>query len=84
MEPNDDAWNTPKKIGHLFMNRFSVDEDASSEMLNVLELGKTTEKISNHLDWDYARYENERKEKGMGLDNLVCIEEDEVKLHFRF
>ena len=73
MEPNDDAWNTPKKIGHLFMNRFSVDEDASSEMLNVLELGKTSEKISNYLDSDYAKYENERKEKGMGLLNIICI-----------
>ena len=73
IEPNDDAFSTPEKIGHLFMNRFAVDEDASCEVLNVLELGKASEKMSRRKDPEYANFENERIEKGMGLVNIVCI-----------
>ena len=79
IEPNDDAFFTPEKIGHLFMNRFSVDEDASFEVLNVLELGKTSNKISRAKDPDYANFENERKEKGMGLAIIVYISLSAVK-----
>ena len=35
IEPNDDAWFTPSKIGHLFMNRFAIDEDPGFEIVNV-------------------------------------------------
>ena len=31
VEPNDDAFITPAKIGNIFMNRFAIHEDASSE-----------------------------------------------------
>ena len=41
IEPNEDAWMTPKKIGNLFMNRFAIDEDVPSEILGIFELGKT-------------------------------------------
>ena len=86
IEPSDDAFDTPEKIGHLFMNRFAVDENASFEVLNVLELGKTTRKMT----WfENPEYENGRKEKGMGLGNMVSkgkdyifiFEGDQVKLH---
>ena len=39
IEPSDDEFSKPVKIGHLFMNRFAVDEDAAFEVINVLELG---------------------------------------------
>ena len=70
IEPCDDAFDTPEKIGHLFMNRFSVGEDTAFEVLNVLELGKAsgTRKISFRLDVEY--YE---KEKGKGLMHIVYI-----------
>ena len=42
IEPNEDAWCTPSKIGHLFMNRFAIDEDASFEIVKVLDLGKSS------------------------------------------
>ena len=45
IEPNDDAFNTPLKIGNLFMNRFAVDEDAASEVLKIFELEKTSFEI---------------------------------------
>ena len=40
-EPSDDIFMAPLKIGNLFTNRFAVDEDASSEVLKISELGKT-------------------------------------------
>ena len=73
IEPFDDAFVTPAKIGHLFMNRFGVDEDAAFEVINVLELGKTSEKMSYPKHPEYPNFENERKEKGMGLLNMICI-----------
>ena len=73
IEPTDDAFFTPAKIGHLFINRFGVDEDAAFEVINVLELGKTSHKMSDPEDPEYPKFENERKEKGMGLFNVIYI-----------
>ena len=33
IEPSDDAFDTPFKIGHLFMNRFIIEEKANFENL---------------------------------------------------
>ena len=66
IEPSDDAFNTPSKIGHLFMNRFAIDEDAGFEILNILELKKTSMKMSRPEDPEYKNNETERKVKGMG------------------
>ena len=71
IEPSDDAFFTPSKIGHLFMNRFAIDEDAGSEILSVLELKKTSMKMSYPEDPEYENYEFERKFKGMGLVVLL-------------
>ena len=73
IEPNDDEFYTPAKIGHLFMNRFGVDEDAASEVVNVLELERTSHKMSWSRHPEYPNFENERKEKGMGLFIAICI-----------
>ena len=67
IEPSDDAFNTPSKIGHLFMNRFAIDEDAGFEILNVLELEKTSLKMSRSKDPKYKNYEIGRIVKVMGL-----------------
>ena len=63
IEPSDDASCTPSKIGHLFMNRFAIDEDAGYEILNILELKKTSMKMSWPDDPEYGNYEIERKVK---------------------
>ena len=73
IEPNDEKFYTPTKIGHLFMNRFGVDEDAAFEVINILELEKTSFKMSWPKDPEYPNFENERKEKGMGIFNVICI-----------
>ena len=67
IEPTDDAFSTPSKIGHLFMNRFAIDEDASFEIIKVFELEKTSLRMSSPKHPDYIFFENERKQKGMDL-----------------
>ena len=36
------AYSTPLKIGNIIMNRFAIDEDASSEIFSIFDLGKRT------------------------------------------
>ena len=67
IEPNDDAWCTPSKMGDLFMNRFAIDEDASFEIVKVFELGRTSWAMSYPEDPEYKTLENERKQKGIDL-----------------
>ena len=73
IEPNDDEFYTPAKIGHLFMNRFGVDEGSAFEVINVLRLGKTSTKMSYQKHSEYSNFEYERKEKVMGFFNVICI-----------
>ena len=73
IEPNEDIWSTPLKIGTLFMNRFAVDEDAATEILKIFELEKTSYKVA--LAGEFRRpctnFDEEckrrRKQKGMDL-----------------
>ena len=70
IEPSDDSFETPLKIGNLFMNRFAVEEDAASEILKIFELEKTSWKISRSdpkVNPEYKNFEEERKQKGMDL-----------------
>ena len=72
IEPNDDAWITPLKIGNLFMNRFAVEEDAAFEVLKIFELVKTSGKMAYPGHPEYMNFEEERKQKGMDLrDHLT-------------
>ena len=67
IEPNDNAFYKPMNIGHLFMNRFAIDEEAGLEIINVLELEKTSVDISYIKNAQYKSNENERIVKGMDL-----------------
>ena len=69
VEPNYDAWITPAKIGNIFMNRFAIDEDASSEISNISEFLKTSLKISFSGHRYYKCYTKYRLYKGM--DHLI-------------
>ena len=64
IEPNDDLWITPLKIGNLFMNRFAVEEDAASEVLKIYELEKTSFEMSYDGHPKYKNYMIERLHKG--------------------
>ena len=65
IEPNDDAFSTPSKIGHLFMNRFAIDEDPGYEISKVLEFEKASWKLCHSEHPEYKDLKNERKQKGM-------------------
>ena len=72
VEPNDDAFTSPAKIGDIFMNRFAVDENASCEILKRFELGKTSlPKAEN-----YNNFVEERKQKGM--NQLIVIINNQI------
>ena len=45
IEPQEFEWETPFKIGNLFMNRFAVEEDGCHETLKIYYLDNTF--------WDY-------------------------------
>ena len=68
IEPTDEACYIPSKIGHLFMNRFAVDEDPGFEIVKVLELEKTSRAMffPPYLP-KYENLKNERKQKGIDL-----------------
>ena len=63
IEPSDDAFFTSFKSGHLFMNRFSIGEEANFEIVKIFELGKFSWKMSKEY----------RKQKGMSLSKLILF-----------
>ena len=65
-KPNDDKFMISPKAGYSFMNKSAIDEDASSEVLKILELGTTSMKISCREDPEYENFEKERNQKGIG------------------
>ena len=71
IEPNDDSWCISSKIAHLFMNRFAVDEDAGFEILKVLELGKSSWKMTYTKHPEHTKFQNEGQQKGMNLIDHV-------------
>ena len=70
-------FDTPAKIGDIFMNRFAIDEDASCEILKRFELGKTSAEMSWPMLKNYENFVKERKQKGM--DPFIVIEKFAVK-----
>ena len=65
VEPIDDTFMTPAKVGSMFINRFAIDENAASEILNIFELAKTSVKMSLPADQNYKDFTEERQQKGM-------------------
>ena len=65
VEPNDDAFLTPSKIGNLFMNRFAIDETVRAEISNIFEFQRTSVKMSLPTGDEYENFVDERKQKGM-------------------
>ena len=74
IEPNDQAFILPFKLGYRFMNRFAINEDEGTEILKICELQKTSWNISWPGSPEYNNFENERKQKGMDL-NIISYAE---------
>ena len=79
-EPNDEKFMTPEKIGALFMNRFAIDEDASSEILKWFELGKTSFEMSWQEGETYNNFVEDRQRKGM--DHFIVNVNNQIKKFF--
>ena len=80
VEPNDDAFMTPEKIGDMFMNRFAIDENASCEILKKFELGKTSLDMAWSKGKDYKNFVEERKQKGM--DRFIVIADSKILMGY--
>ena len=65
VEPSDDAWFTPAKIGDIIMNRFAIDENASCEILKTFELSKTSWEMSWAKSENNLNLVEESKKKGI-------------------
>ena len=70
IEPNDEAFIKPFKLGNLFMNRFAIDEAEGFEILKICELEKASWNISWPESPEYNNFENERKQKDMDPNGL--------------
>ena len=68
VEPNDDAFSTPAKIGDIFMNRFAIDEEISCEILKRFELGKTSLEMTWYKQKNFVE---EQKQKGMDHYSVI-------------
>ena len=73
IEPNEDAFDTSFKSGHLFMNRFSIGEEANFEIVKIFELGKSSFKMTFPGDSEYSNFEENRNQKGMSLSTLILF-----------
>ena len=61
MEPSEDAWDISLKGGNMFMNRFSIDEDAAFQLSGVHYLKKLSWRIIEEDE-----FKDERESKGKG------------------
>ena len=60
IEPQAEKSKTPLKIGNLFMNRFSIDEDGCNETLKIYYLENT-----------FRDYEDGKLTKNEGTDHIL-------------
>ena len=59
IEPNEHSYNTNWKIANLYLNRFTIDEDASFDLLGVYYLKKCHKDLVNQPE----EFSVQRKEK---------------------
>ena len=64
IEPAAEEWQTPSKIGNLFMNRFAIEEDAKHEILKIYHLENSFLKFNR--GWSSS-------EEGLDLINYTII-----------
>ena len=65
IEPQEDQSITPLKIGNLFINRFSIEEDECNEILKIYYLDN-----KYLLYWDY-HFDELTKTEGPDSNNII-------------
>ena len=65
IEPSEDQFTLTTEIGNLFINRLAIDENASFEIVAILELRISCFKMEERSHDEFRSYSNERNVKGM-------------------
>ena len=65
VEPSENDFRNPLKIGNIFFNRFGVNEDEAFELLGIYYLQKSSFAMGypKHKDYKYVNLEQERVQK---------------------
>ena len=63
IEPSKEKWQCPLNIGNIYLNRFSIDEEASFEVMGIHKLAESSEKIVHPYHKEYYQNEFERSKK---------------------
>ena len=63
LEPSKDAWLTPIKIGHLYLNSFAINEETGFEIKGIHYLRQSSFKMSNPEEKEYPYHKLYRDEK---------------------
>ena len=61
IESSDVAYRQPISIGNLYLNRFTIDEDYASEIINIYQLQKV------------PRYLNKKEREQKGMDRIFNV-----------
>ena len=69
-EPSKDAEDINLEVGNMFLNRFSIDEDAAFEVSDVHYLKKTSSKRREHKN---IKYFIKNKSKGKEYLSMLLI-----------
>ena len=70
IEPSENPFLTPLKIGHLFLNRFGIDEDAGFEILGIHFLHRSSRKFSDQ-SLSHSDFLMKRDQKGREFNFTV-------------
>ena len=70
IEPSENPFLTPLKIGHLFLNRFGIDEDAGFEILGIHFLHRSSRKFADQ-SLSHSEFLMKRDQKGRELNFTV-------------
>ena len=65
-KPSDHTFDISFKAAYFYMNRFVIEEDTNSEVVNILDLEKTSLAMFLDSDPKYSEFEAERHQKGIG------------------
>ena len=69
LEPSEDYYFTPLKIGMRFFNRVAMDENAGLEIISVYNLKQSSWKMTYPDHNEYKDFEIQRTTKGL-VDHL--------------
>ena len=70
IEPSENPFLTPLKIGNLFLNRFGIDEDAGFEILGIHYLHHASKNFADQ-NWPQFEFLIKRDQKGRELNFTV-------------